>query len=92
MKSSLRIISVLCASATLAYSQDESSSFFRESETAPATLTTARILNEIPDGKPPPPAPPKPEYHVAARDVLDTATHKQGGRMITIRQIRPTLM
>jgi hypothetical protein len=58
--------------------------------TAPATEpTTARILGEIPDGTPPPPAPPKPEFHVAARDVLSTTTHEQGGRTITIREIKP---
>jgi hypothetical protein len=89
MKSTLRIIPVLFA-ATLAYSQDESSSVPSESETATlAEPTTARILGEIPDGTPPPPAPPKPEYHVAARDVLSTATHEQGGRTITIREIKP---
>jgi len=90
MKSSLRIIPVLLAAATLAQAQDEVSSVSSEFETAPlAEPTTARILGEIPDGTPPPPAPPKPEYHVAARDVLSTATHEQGGRTITIREIKP---
>ena len=49
----------------------------------------ARILGDIPDGTPPPPAPQKPEYQIAARDVLSTAIHEQGGRTITIRQIKP---
>ena len=58
--------------------------------TAPAgESTNARILSEIPDGTPPPPAPPKPEYHVSARDVLSTTAHEQGGRSITIRKIKP---
>lgn len=50
---------------------------------------TARILGEIPDGTPPPPAPPKPEYRIASRDILSTAIHEQGGRTITIREIKP---
>jgi hypothetical protein len=89
MKSIPRIIPVLLAAATLAHSQDEISSVSGDFETAPETLTTARILGEIPDGTPPLPAPPKPEYHVAARDVLATTTHEQGGRTITIREIKP---
>jgi hypothetical protein len=89
MKAHCRILTVLLAAATLAHSQDEVSSVTSEFETAPATITTARILGDIPDGTPPPPAPPKPEYHVAARDILSTATHEQGGRTITIREIKP---
>jgi hypothetical protein len=89
MKSSLRFIPILFAAATLAHSQDEVSPVTSESETIPAEITTARILGEIPDGTPPPPAPPKPEYQVAARDILSTATHEQGGRTITIREIKP---
>ena len=87
---SLRIIPVLLAAVTLAHSQDELGSGSGKLEAAtPATETNARILGEIPDGTPPPPAPPKPEYHVAARDVLSTASHAQGGRTITIREIKP---
>jgi hypothetical protein len=89
MKSILRIIPVLLFTATLAHPQEEVSSVSRESETTLAMPTTARILGEIPDGTPPPPQPPKPEYHIAARDILTTATHQQGGRTITIRQIKP---
>jgi hypothetical protein len=89
MKSSIRIIPVLLAVATLAHSQDEVSPVSGEFESAPATITTARILGEIPDGTPPPPALPKPVYLVAARDILSTATHEQGGRTITIREIKP---
>ncbi len=89
MKPIPRIILVLLSAATLVHSQDDTRSASRESETLPLPLTTARILGKIPDGTPPPPAPPKPEYHVAARDVLSTATHEQGGRTITIREIKP---
>lgn len=89
MKPIPRIIPVLLAAATLAHSQDEPSSVSRESETAPVTLATARILGKIPDGTPPPPAAPRPEFNIAKRDVLATSTHEQGGRTITIRQIKP---
>lgn len=89
MKSSLRIIPVLLASAALAHSQQFSSAS-GEFETAALTKPTpARILGEIPDGTPPTPAPPKPEYQVAARDVLNTTAREQGGRTITIREIKP---
>lgn len=54
-----------------------------------AQVSTARVLGDIPDGTPPPPAPPKPEFHVAQRDILATTTHEQGGRTITIQQIKP---
>jgi hypothetical protein len=74
------------AVAALAHSQDEPTGASNE---ASATAPTARILGNIPDGTPPPPSPPKPEYHVAAGDVLDTATHKQGGRTIAIQKIKP---
>jgi len=79
----------MMSAATLTHSQDDPSSVFRESGTAPVTLAAARILNKIPDGTPPPPALPKPEYHIAQKDILSTATHEHGGRTITIRQIKP---
>lgn len=93
MKPIPRIIPVLFAAATLAHSQDEASAVLRETTSLPVPApTTARILGEIPNGTPPPPAPPappKPEYRIASQDILDTATHEQGGRTITIRQIKP---
>jgi hypothetical protein len=51
--------------------------------------TAARILGEIPDGTPPPPAPPKPEFRIPAQDILEATTHEQGGRTITVQQIKP---
>jgi hypothetical protein len=51
--------------------------------------STARILGDIPDGTPPPPAPPKPKLAISNQDVLETTTHEQGGRTITIRKIKP---
>ena len=55
----------------------------------PIVPTAARILGNIPDGTPPPPAPPKPKLAIAREDVLQTTTHEQGGRTITIRKIKP---
>jgi len=89
MKPIPRIIPILLAAATPAHSQDDLSSVSSGFEIAPATLTTARILGEIPDGMPPPQAPPKPEYPISKKDILSTATHEQGGRTITIREINP---
>jgi len=54
-----------------------------------ASPTTARILGDIPDGTPPPSAPPKPAFVAPAKDVLATTTHQQGGRTITIQRIKP---
>ena len=55
----------------------------------PIVPTVARILGNIPDGTPPPPAPPKPKLAISSKDVLQTTTHEQGGRTITIRKIKP---
>jgi hypothetical protein len=86
MKPISRLIPVLLVTTTLAGTQEEVSSTSSEAAQAPIS---ARILGEIPDGTSPPPQPPKPEYRIADRDVLATATHEQGGRTITIRQIKP---
>ena len=51
--------------------------------------TSARILGDLPDGTPPSPEPPKPEFIVAAKDILESKTHQQGGRKITVQRIRP---
>jgi len=42
-------------------------------EEAPAT---AQILGTILDGTPPPPAPPKPEYVVLNKDILETKNRR----------------
>jgi hypothetical protein len=85
----LVFVAVLAAAATVRPQETEAVDS-RESTIAPVTsITAARILGEIPDGTPPPPAPPKPVYHVAARDVLSSSTHEQGGRTITIQEIKP---
>ena len=85
MKTASRILPVLLAATTLAHSQEESGSAFGQT-TEPSA---ARILHPIPDGTPPPVTPPKPEYPIASREILSTKTHHQGGRNITIRQIKP---
>ena len=51
--------------------------------------TTARILGNIPDGRPPPATPPKPVFVPMRGDMLATTTRVQGGRTITIRKINP---
>jgi len=58
-------------------------------EASKASPTTARVIGKIPDGSPPPPEPAKPGFIVPTRDILKTVTHQQGGRTITIRQIKP---
>jgi len=58
-------------------------------EPAIAGQTTAQILGTLPDGTPPPPAPPKPEFIIPNKDILRTTFHQQGGRTITMRQIKP---
>ncbi|NQX01944.1 hypothetical protein HQ447_14905 [bacterium] len=55
----------------------------------PAPSTSARLLGALQGGSPPPPVPPKPKFIVAAKDVLETTTHQQGGRTITVRKIAP---
>jgi hypothetical protein len=92
VKSIPRIFPVLIAAAALARSQDDPRSVSSEFETTPATITTARIIGEIPDGTPPLPEPPKPVYTVAARDVLDAETYQEGGRTITFQRIAPPPM
>ncbi len=56
---------------------------------ATASPSSARVIGEIPDGTPPPPEPAKPGSAVLARDILKTEIHQQGGRTITIQQIKP---
>ena len=57
-----------------------------QAEPAP---TAARLLDELPDGTPPTPEPPKPEFIVPAEDILESETHQEGGREITIQKIAP---
>jgi hypothetical protein len=89
MKPIPRIILLLISAAALAHSQEAISSAPGDAEATLEAPTAPRILGEIPDGTPPPPQPPKPEYHIAARDILATTTHEQGGRTVTIRLIKP---
>jgi len=86
MKSLSPVLLTLIAATALVHAQDE---IVSDASVSTAVSTTARILGEIPDGTPPPPAPPKPEYQIAENDVLSTKSHEQGGRTITIREIKP---
>jgi hypothetical protein len=79
----------MLAAATLANADDGASVPPGETAVSPAAPTTARIVGIIPDGTPPLPAPPKPRLAIANEDILQTTTHKQGGRTITIREIKP---
>jgi hypothetical protein len=72
------ILGVVCVSSTHAADKSQT-----------ATPATARILGEIPDGTPPPTALPKPEFVIPRQDILTAITHEQGGRTITVRQIKP---
>jgi hypothetical protein len=85
MKQPIIALAALLAATGFSYSQEQVS---EPAEPAPI-FTTARILGNIPDGTPPPPAAPKPEFIVPAKDILQTATHQQGGRTITLHQIKP---
>jgi hypothetical protein len=90
MRPIIRVFSLLLAVASFAHSQDEDTAVSREAITVPPdTPTTARILGNIPDGTPPPPSAPKPEYRIQKRDIIDTTTHEQRGRTITIQKIKP---
>ena len=70
--------------AVSVHSQDSNSQ-----ESAPVEETPARILGTIPDGTPPPPEAPKPEFIVRAKDILETTVVEQDGRTITLQEIKP---
>jgi hypothetical protein len=55
----------------------------------PANTTTARILGDLPDGTPPPPEAPKPGFTVKPSNVLSSKTYQQGGRTLTLGEIKP---
>ncbi len=72
-----------------AHSKEESSRSSRELGNPP---TSARILGDIPDGTPSAPEPPKPEFVVPAKDILNSKTHQQGGRKIMVQRITPIVL
>lgn len=90
MKTTPFVLAGMLAAAACARSQE---AYTADSSRLPSTHDipqgTARILGNIPDGTPPPPETPRPEYKVDKSDVLQTTTHEQGGRTITIQQIKP---
>ena len=64
-----------------------------ESVTSNIQVSTAdRILGTIPDGTPPPPAESKPGFMVPKKDIIDTSTQQEGGRTITVREIKPIVL
>ena len=86
MKTNPFFILTLIASSAFVHSENESGAGVSP---AGPFISAARIIGPIRDGTSPPPQPPKPEYHIANRDVLSTKTHQQGGRTITVREIKP---
>ena len=83
MNPSLHFISFAIAfSSSLVFANEEGS--LPENE-----ATSARVIGEIPDGTPPPPQLSTPSFVVPAEDVLESKTHRQGGREITIQRIAP---
>ena len=77
------------AIATSVHSQVTDAADSNDASVAPETSpTAARIVGNIPDGTPPVVL-PKPGFVVPGKDVLDTTTHQQGGRTITIQRIKP---
>jgi len=54
-----------------------------------AEETRAHIPYKIPDGTPPPPQPEKPVWTIPAGDVITEKSHVEGGRTITVREIKP---
>lgn len=85
MKSAPSLILIFIAVCVPARSQDGLATVSTDSN----SFSSARILGAIPDGTPPPAEAPKPQYKVAKADILKVATHEQGGRTISIRQIKP---
>lgn len=88
MQSISRIFLLFLVTVGIGYAQKEEGTSATGSFPPPAT-TTARILGEIPDGTPTPPAPPKRKLVIPPQDILESTTHRQDGRNITIRRIEP---
>jgi hypothetical protein len=86
MKPILRIIPILLATTPFIGAQEEASAATLDSATA---SVRAHIPYKIPDGTPPPPEPPKPVWIVPATDVVAEKSIIEGGRTITVRQIKP---
>ncbi|MEI7909861.1 MAG: hypothetical protein WCK77_09525 [Verrucomicrobiota bacterium] len=90
MKSIRLVLVAVMAIATSVHSQVTDAADSNDASVAPeASPTVARIVGNIPDGTPPPPAPPRPVFVVPGKDVLDASSHQQGGRTITLQRIKP---
>jgi hypothetical protein len=55
----------------------------------PESPVPARLIGDIPEGTRPPPERPKEAFVIPAVDILETESHRQGGRIITFQQVRP---
>lgn len=60
-----------------------------QSPVASSPVPTARIIGKVQDGTPPPPEAPRPVFIVPAQDILKTKSQQQGGRRITVQEIKP---
>ncbi len=86
MKTTPLVLLATLAISGMAHSEDK---IALESSVVATIPTTARILGTIPDGTPSATEAPRPEYKVAPADILQTTTLREGGRNITIQQIKP---
>lgn len=92
MKSSSNALVFLIALALPASSQDQAGAVSGKLEILKPEQATAQIIGPVPDGTPPPPAPPKPEFEISAREILRSTVHSQGGREITVSRIKPIVL
>jgi len=84
------ILVAIMALASPVRSQDAETAASGSPTVTPVSLpVAARIIGNIPDGTPPPPQAPKPQFVARAADILDSKVHQQGGRTITIQRIKP---
>ena len=89
MKNLPFVLVVVMASVASVHSQDAPIVVPREPATPVSAPTTARIIGDIPDGTPAAPTPAKPQFIISKKDVLDSISHEQGGRTITIQRVKP---
>ena len=90
MKAFPLVFAAVMAAAESVCSQEVASTTPGTVTAAPAVpAATAHLLGNLHDGTPPPPSRPKPEFVVPPQDILSATTHQQGGRTITIQEIKP---
>ena len=82
----MKILSVFLFSLSLAVAQEANE---RSLESEAASAVEPRLLGKIPDGNPPPPSPPKDGFEVPPEKILESHTHHDGKRNVTIQRITP---